>query len=444
MDFNRTYNAATDDPMNVSRARAASPFFGGAQNYDPATVGQPEPTGTEGSAWKAVGDFASYSDDRAANVAKQAGLATPSTQAPAATPQRPAFGAGGSNPDYGNEGRVARTNINPNPNSVRKPGGLITAENVGSTPANSYDGVANNESMARANAIRQELIDRQPRGGSAVLADQNASWNARMERNRQMDDVTTMMARNPQVAAGIASAFNAQSGTANEGIRGENQVKAEGLRGRNAQQVENTRGQNQLQATGLQAQGRLQEAEQMGINAQALERLRQTSPELASIIDRNRAEAGLKTRQSELLNSKTAYDPNKIFEAIMQNNGDPRIAASYAQALSNPEAMSSLMNKYMNDQAVKRAGGGEIPDPDHLAAMESVAEGRGLDVSGRMVTGAGTETSDSLPAVIDGKHPAALSKHEFVFPEEVVRYFGLNHLNRMIAQARKGLASAPE
>lgn len=73
--------------------------------------------------------------------------------------------------------------------------------------------------FARANAITQELIDRQPRGGSAALPDQNAAWNARMERSRQIEDVASLMARNPQVSQGIAAAFGAQAGNVNEETR---------------------------------------------------------------------------------------------------------------------------------------------------------------------------------------------------------------------------------
>lgn len=335
-----------------------------------------------------------------------------------------------------------------------KRGDTITTDNVGNAPVNSYNGVANNESMAKANAIRQQMIDAQPRGGSASLPDQNAAWNARMDRARQMDDVATLMARNPQVAQGIASAFNAQQASAAEGVRGQtmrdventrgqNQLAAEGLRGKNQLLSEASRGKNQLEVAGLQGQAQLAAEGQRGINAQTLEQLRQSSPELATIMARNLAEAGMNQKKTELMSAKPTMDPTKIFESMVANGGDPSSAFTMAQAAAQGVNLEALMNKFQSQQAVKRAQGGIIPDPDHLAAQESVQQGRGLDVSGRMVTGAGTSKSDSLPAVIDGEHPAELSKNEFVLPEEVVRYFGLNHLNRMIEKARKGLASAP-
>lgn len=70
--------------------------------------------------------------------------------------------------------------------------------------------------------------------------------------------------------------------------------------------------------------------------------------------------------------------------------------------------------------------------------FSNFAEGGPIDVSGRQVLGEGTGKSDSLPAVIDGKHPAALSTEEFVMPVEAVRHFGLAKLNKMVEQARKG------
>ena len=67
------------------------------------------------------------------------------------------------------------------------------------------------------------------------------------------------------------------------------------------------------------------------------------------------------------------------------------------------------------------------------------ADGGSIQVGGRQVLGPGTGKSDSIPAVIDGDQPAALSTGEFVMPVEAVQHFGLDRLNKMVAQARKGL-----
>jgi hypothetical protein len=66
------------------------------------------------------------------------------------------------------------------------------------------------------------------------------------------------------------------------------------------------------------------------------------------------------------------------------------------------------------------------------------AEGGAVDVDGKLVLGPGTGKSDSIPAVIDGERPAALSTGEFVMPIEAVKFFGLQRLNKMVEAARKG------
>ena len=80
----------------------------------------------------------------------------------------------------------------------------------------------------------------------------------------------------------------------------------------------------------------------------------------------------------------------------------------------------------------------------HRLQAAGFAEGGPINVGGRSVHGEGNGKSDSLPAVIDGEHPAALSSGEFVMPVEAVRHFGLDRLNKMVAAARKGLDTGRE
>lgn len=86
------------------------------------------------------------------------------------------------------------------------------------------------------------------------------------------------------------------------------------------------------------------------------------------------------------------------------------------------------------------ARGGEIPNPGNpqemvASAIQGTMQGSD-DVSGREVfdpdPAAGT---DSIPAIIDGQQPAALDSGEFVIPEHVVRFHGLDKLRKLIAQA---------
>lgn len=91
---------------------------------------------------------------------------------------------------------------------------------------------------------------------------------------------------------------------------------------------------------------------------------------------------------------------------------------------TDPET-EALLRKYKNF-----AEGGPVWD-------EGYADGGAIPVGGRQVLGPGDGKSDSIPAVIDGKRPAALSTGEFVFPVEAVRHFGMDRLNKMVEAARK-------
>ena len=68
------------------------------------------------------------------------------------------------------------------------------------------------------------------------------------------------------------------------------------------------------------------------------------------------------------------------------------------------------------------------------------ADGGDVSALGRPLEGPGTGTSDSIPAVIDGQTPAALSKDEFVFPAEVTKYYGTKFMNDLIAKAKAALS----
>lgn len=60
---------------------------------------------------------------------------------------------------------------------------------------------------------------------------------------------------------------------------------------------------------------------------------------------------------------------------------------------------------------------------------------------GGLVEGPGTGTSDSVPAMIDGQQPAALSDGEYVLPADVTRYYGIKKLYDFETKAREDMAS---
>ena len=139
---------------------------------------------------------------------------------------------------------------------------------------NGYDGAADNASLAKANAIRQEMIDRQPQGGIAVLPDQNADWNARMDRQSMISGMRDEMRK-----AGTRTERAAIGQALNTMISGENQLATESLRGQNQQvseQGRNTvamRGQDMLaqneanRLAGNPVDNQLKTAQMQGITA---------------------------------------------------------------------------------------------------------------------------------------------------------------------------------
>jgi hypothetical protein len=76
-------------------------------------------------------------------------------------------------------------------------------------------------------------------------------------------------------------------------------------------------------------------------------------------------------------------------------------------------------------------------DPEREAEVKKLtgyATGGAIPVAGKELVGPGTGTSDSIPAVIDGQRPAALSSGEFVIPAHVVRAKGTEFFDKLIAQ----------
>ena len=77
---------------------------------------------------------------------------------------------------------------------------------------NSYDGAADNASMASANAIRQEMIDRQPQGGIGILGDggieaANAEKTARWRQDELISKINSSQGgRSSRAALGAALA----------------------------------------------------------------------------------------------------------------------------------------------------------------------------------------------------------------------------------------------
>lgn len=86
-------------------------------------------------------------------------------------------------------------------------------------PVNTYSGAADNESMARANAIRQQIIDRQPAGGIGILGDGGIEA-ANAEKTQRW--------ANDSLLAGTSG--RERTAALTQILAGQNQIAAEGMR----------------------------------------------------------------------------------------------------------------------------------------------------------------------------------------------------------------------
>lgn len=102
---------------------------------------------------------------------------------------------------------------------------------------------------------------------------------------------------------------------------------------------------------------------------------------------------------------------------------------------------TALMGSAWYNKPTGLAFGGAVPAQD-VPGGRAVAQA----VAGRQVFGQsdGSGRDDALPAVIDGERPAALTSGEFVWPVHAVKYFGMAKLNKMLAEAEKGMAPQDE
>jgi len=116
------------------------------------------------------------------------------------------------------------------------------------------------------------------------------------------------------------------------------------------------------------------------------------------------------------------------------------------QPAQQPQGIADRFRGYFGspDTRMKQNGlafGGAVPAQD-VPGGRAVAQA----VAGRQVFGQsdGSGRDDALPAVIDGERPAALTSGEFVWPVHAVKYFGMAKLNKMLAEAERGMAPQDE
>ena len=116
----------------------------------------------------------------------------------------------------------------------------------------------------------------------------------------------------------------------------------------------------------------------------------------------------------------------------------------YVKAMKNAGLGKSIMSA---EEVIPRLAQQQAQLAQKLAKQTNMggtgalgfADGGEVDVGGALLDGPGTGKSDSIPAMIDGEQPAALSKGEFVIPKKVVDYYGTKFLDAMVDKARMAI-----
>jgi hypothetical protein len=393
------------------------------------------------------------------------------------------------NPNSVTRGGATR-GINP-----KDPNGAQLASSV-----NTFDMGAANAEYAEANDIRQQTIDAQPRGagivipsyagggggGQSVLDAQfkNAQAMARLPAtgNRRTNQERNALYRTGQLLDATASNFNtsennartndtiAQRAALDAQVSGQQQADKfalEAIKGRNALAVADAN--NAAEAPYREARG-------IAALATAQEKLGKTKDTWTTADWLDAATAGGEGFSQDILQ----YAPDEVLMALDSRGGatqgyrnggyvesyaeggvvgsalgapampqqmgpDPAIMQQYQQYADGSRAMglpAVPFNQFMEmsmgggtnasasgQPPVMMAAGGQVP---------GAGGGQSTAAAGKMVIdteeGAGT---DSIPAVIDGERPAALNSGEFVFPTDVVMFYGTDKLNKMIAKVRE-------
>jgi hypothetical protein len=120
---------------------------------------------------------------------------------------------------------------------------------------------------------------------------------------------------------------------------------------------------------------------------------------------------------------------------------DPALIAKYTQYAEGAQAMGLTtvgFEEFAQMSRGARAATGTAPPPSGAGAPVAMAEGGEVPAGGKMVIDSDPNApTDSIPAVIDGKTPAALDSGELVFPRHAVLYYGTDKLNKMIAKSKE-------
>lgn len=158
-------------------------------------------------------------------------------------------------------------------------------------------------------------------------------------------------------------------------------------------------------------------------------------PEAAAAIDQMSSSIG------QLQNTAAAATPAVVeLGTRLKNSAIDSLANAVGQAVTNFQSLRSIVSATLRQVAgdilrsgIKKAltdaftpnasGGGNL-----LATAVTVGKSFFGFADGGQIRGPGTGTSDSIPALVDGRMPIAVSNGEFIQPDRAVRHYGLGFM----------------
>lgn len=174
----------------------------------------------------------------------------------------------------------------------------------------------------------------------------------------------------------------------------------------------------------------------------------------AFIHRKNQDAIDLAVAKAQAMNQTGPYAEDVVHKA------DGGFIEGYADGGAIGRAQTQQLNPLVSQygqylQAAAQTGVSPVPFAQYINLLGSTrgamqqtpsqfADGGDVSALKRPLEGPGTGRSDSIPALIDGIKPAALSRGEFVLDEETTKYYGTKFLKELQRKAKEALTGGDE
>lgn len=201
---------------------------------------------------------------------------------------------------------------------------------------NGYDGAADNASMAKANAIRQQIIDRQPQGGVAVLADPNEAANAEKTQRWAMENMMAEAGKGNRGAVNaLAALVHNQGALSVEQARAASQAASE--TGRNAVTMRGQDIQAQSEAAKLAGNPLDNELKKQQLTAATVSNAK--AQKQADALDNINAETNPAKRQAMIENLLVSQGKNPAEHRYIKVDGGEEIGPDGMTKIKKPSGV---------------------------------------------------------------------------------------------------------